>query len=151
MKEYYLHEECNSTFFCILVLLILKPRYIKSSISLFPTFIEAVSTGLRHSIMAHLPTSTEGADSATRSQPLTRSEDGKPELSTASGTAFETEDVNSDEEDVNIHLRTWIAVVAMFIFNFTGVLALNGPPTVVSRGYPNSREQRTISIHEARW
>ncbi|VUC25019.1 unnamed protein product [Clonostachys rosea] len=31
-----------------------------------------------------------------------------------------------------VHLKTWIAVAAMWIVNFTGVLALNGPPTILS-------------------
>lgn len=39
-----------------------------------------------------------------------------------------------DEEDIEpeIHLRTWIAVGAMFLLNYVQVLALQGPPAVVS-------------------
>ena len=40
-----------------------------------------------------------------------------------------TEEEN--EEEPELHARTWIAVAAMFMVSFTGVLALNGPPTVV--------------------
>jgi hypothetical protein len=49
---------------------------------------------------------------------------------------FDADDGNLhyDEVDVEpeIHLRTWIACVAMFMLNMVQVVALQGPPAVVS-------------------
>lgn len=36
------------------------------------------------------------------------------------------------EEEPEIHIRTWFAVAAMFLLNFVQILALLGPPVVVS-------------------
>lgn len=38
---------------------------------------------------------------------------------------------NAEEEPV-LHLRTWVALAAMFVMNFTQTFALQGPPSVVS-------------------
>jgi len=37
------------------------------------------------------------------------------------------------DEEPEIHLRTWIALAAMFLLNLVQVFALQGPPAVVSR------------------
>ena len=43
----------------------------------------------------------------------------------------------SDDEDVpELHARTWIAITAFFLLNFTQVVALQGPSTVVCAGLP---------------
>ena len=36
------------------------------------------------------------------------------------------------EEEPEIHVRTWVAVAAMFLLNLVQILALLGPPVVVS-------------------
>ncbi|KAE9376328.1 putative siderophore iron transporter [Stipitochalara longipes BDJ] len=38
---------------------------------------------------------------------------------------------NDDEEEPEIHARTWIALAAMFLLNFVQVVALQGPPAVL--------------------
>lgn len=38
---------------------------------------------------------------------------------------------NNDEEEPEIHARTYIALVAMFLLNLVQVVALQGPPAVV--------------------
>lgn len=35
------------------------------------------------------------------------------------------------DEEPEIHLRTWIAMLSMFLLNFVQVFALQGPPAVV--------------------
>lgn len=37
------------------------------------------------------------------------------------------------EEEPEIHMRTWIALAAMWLLNLVQVFALQGPPAVVSR------------------
>lgn len=39
---------------------------------------------------------------------------------------------NDDEEEPEIHMRTWIALAAMWLLNYVQVVALQGPPAVVS-------------------
>ena len=41
---------------------------------------------------------------------------------------------NHDDEEPELHARTYFAVVAMFLLNMVQVFALQGPPTVVSSG-----------------
>ena len=36
------------------------------------------------------------------------------------------------EQEPEIHFRTWIAVAAMMLLNFVQIIALQGPPVVVS-------------------
>ena len=36
------------------------------------------------------------------------------------------------DEEQEIHMRTWIALLAMFLLNLVQVFALQGPPAVVS-------------------
>lgn len=38
---------------------------------------------------------------------------------------------NDDEEEPEIHARTYVALAAMFILNLVQVIALQGPPAVV--------------------
>lgn len=40
---------------------------------------------------------------------------------------------NQDDEEPELHARTYFAVAAMFLLNMVQVLALQGPPTVVSK------------------
>lgn len=40
--------------------------------------------------------------------------------------------VYEDEEEPEFHTRTYFALIAMFLLNFVQVLALQGPPAVVS-------------------
>jgi len=39
---------------------------------------------------------------------------------------------NDDEEEPEIHMRTWVALGAMWLLNYVQVVALQGPPAVVS-------------------
>jgi hypothetical protein len=39
---------------------------------------------------------------------------------------------NDDEEEPEIHARTYVALAAMFLLNLVQVVALQGPPAVVS-------------------
>ncbi len=36
-----------------------------------------------------------------------------------------------DDQEPEIHIRTWLAVAAMTILNFVALVALTGPPTMV--------------------
>ena len=38
---------------------------------------------------------------------------------------------NDDEEEPEIHMRTWIALAALWMLNYVQVVALQGPPAVV--------------------
>lgn len=40
---------------------------------------------------------------------------------------------NAVDEEPEIHMRTWIALAAMFLLNLVQVFALQGPPAVVSK------------------
>lgn len=52
-----------------------------------------------------------------------------PSLSVTDETNLTYE--NGDEEPI-IHVQTWIAVAAMCLLNFVQIIALQGPPVVVS-------------------
>ena len=52
---------------------------------------------------------------------------------------------NDDEEEPEIHARTWIALAAMFLLNFVQVVALQGPPAVVSVALSTLLNEKTIS------
>lgn len=39
----------------------------------------------------------------------------------------------NDEEEPELHMRTYVALFAMFILNYVLVIALNGPAAVVSK------------------
>lgn len=41
--------------------------------------------------------------------------------------------VYDGDEEPEIHMRTWIALAAMFLLNYVQVIALQGPPAVVGR------------------
>ena len=43
-----------------------------------------------------------------------------------------------DDQEPKIHFRTWTAVAAMFLLNFVQVIALQGPPVVVSSIFRNN-------------
>ena len=40
---------------------------------------------------------------------------------------------NAVDEEPEIHMRTWIALAAMFLLNLVQVFALQGPPAVVNK------------------
>lgn len=42
------------------------------------------------------------------------------------------ETVNNGEEEPTIHMRTWLALISMGVLQYTSLVALVGPPTVVS-------------------
>ena len=45
-----------------------------------------------------------------------------------------------DEEEPELRMRTYIALAAMFLLNYVGIIALQGPPSVVSKD-----QQRELS------
>lgn len=76
-------------------------------------------------------TSTRILDATTHG-----SDHGKPELS--SEKYLEEVDMTQEnmvyddaEHEPELHLRTWIALVAMWLYNYTIVFTLLSPPTVV--------------------
>lgn len=42
----------------------------------------------------------------------------------------------NDEEEPDIHLRTYVAVGSVIVFTFAGLLSLQGPPAVVRTRVP---------------
>jgi hypothetical protein len=40
---------------------------------------------------------------------------------------------DADDEEPVIHIRTYIALLSMFLMNFVQTFALQGPPSVVSQ------------------
>ena len=56
---------------------------------------------------------------------------------------------DDDEEEPELHFRTWIAIIAMFALNLVQVFALLGPPAVVSTLVRSSSHQgiRSHRIH----
>ena len=87
---------------------------------------------------ANRNTVRDGPGSEVESQPTTEVEDSKPAFPKSS---ILMPDTHNDKDEPTIHIRTWFALVAMFVFNFTGVLALNGPPTVVSRPFKEEQSR----------
>lgn len=53
-----------------------------------------------------------------------------------------------DDEEPEIHLRTWIAMASMFMMNFVQVFALQGPPSVV-RKLPFSVTTTRLTLNPA--
>lgn len=41
------------------------------------------------------------------------------------------------DEEPELHLRTYVALAAMFLLNLSQLIALQGPPSMVSRGQQN--------------
>ena len=39
---------------------------------------------------------------------------------------------DNDELEPELHMRTYVALAAMFVLNYVGIVALQGPPSVVS-------------------
>ncbi len=58
----------------------------------------------------------ESVDRSNQNPPLTREDD----------------DDDPGGDDPELHARTWIALAAFFLLNFTQVVALQGPTAVVS-------------------
>ncbi len=42
---------------------------------------------------------------------------------------------SDEEEEPVLHARTWFAVLSLFLLNYVQVLALTGPPEIVSPGF----------------
>lgn len=57
------------------------------------------------------------------------------------------------DEEPEIHARTWIAVAAMCLLNFVQIIALQGPPVVVSLGFGAFRlfRSRDFRLIESSW
>lgn len=55
---------------------------------------------------------------------------------------------DDDEEEPEIHARTYLALLAMFTLNLVQVLALQGPPAVVSEKSHANRYYRSNNIDE---
>src|SRR4051812_31283192 len=47
-------------------------------------------------------------------------------------TEFSNMEYNNDDEEPEFHARTWLALAAMFLLNLVQVVALQGPPAMVS-------------------
>lgn len=47
-----------------------------------------------------------------------------------------------DDEEPVIHIRTYIALLSMFLMNFVQTFALQGPPSVVSQSLSSSRNMQ---------
>ena len=47
-------------------------------------------------------------------------------------TANDNLEYDLDDEEPELHARTWIALAAMFLLNMVQIVALQGPPAVVS-------------------
>lgn len=55
-----------------------------------------------------------------------------------------TEEVNliyDGEEEPELHMRTWIALFAIFVLNLVQVFALQCPPAVVSQTHQRSNQR----------
>jgi hypothetical protein len=59
---------------------------------------------------------------------------GKYELQEAEHLDLSAQNLTFDEQELEpeLHARTWIALAAFFLLNFTQVVALQGPSAVVS-------------------
>lgn len=70
----------------------------------------------------------DGATQTRQNEDTFGDEKGKP--------ASEVNLVYNDiDEEPEIHFRTYIAVAAMLILNYVQIIALQGPPVVVSRRF----------------
>jgi len=65
------------------------------------------------------------------SPPLEKRSDEEQQIEHVKTSSFNLV-YNDDEEEPEIHARTWIALAAMFLLNFVQVVALQSPPAVVS-------------------
>lgn len=68
---------------------------------------------------------------------------GRDNLKSASPPSLDANLVyDNDEEEPEIHTRTYLALLAMFTLNLVQVLALQGPPAVVSeKSHPSRYRQ----------
>lgn len=84
--------------------------------------------------------SREKADS---NDTIHREQAGRDELKSESPPSLDANLVyDNDEEEPEIHTRTYLALVAMFTLNLVQVLALQGPPAVVSeKSHPSKYRQ----------
>jgi hypothetical protein len=84
-----------------------------------------VSKELGSSVPEHAPSLDEKQDFSTKEKHFENSPEEAKNLS-----------YNDDEEEPEIHLRTWVALGAMWLLNYVQVVALQGPPAVVSHKIP---------------
>ncbi len=65
---------------------------------------------------------------------LNTKDNGKYELQEAEHIDLSSQNLTFDEQELEpeLHARTWIALAAFFLLNFTQVVALQGPSSVVS-------------------
>lgn len=55
---------------------------------------------------------------------------------------------NEVDEEPSIHVRTYIALAAMFMLNLVQLVALQGPPTFVCQVYIDaSKEETSADLH----
>lgn len=85
----------------------------------------AVSKELGSSVPEHTPSMDEKQDFSMNEKHFENSPEEAKNLS-----------YNDDEEEPEIHMRTWVALGAMWLLNFVQVVALQGPPAVVSINIP---------------
>jgi hypothetical protein len=55
--------------------------------------------------------------------------------------AIENTNVYEEEAEPELHARTWIAVAAFFLLNYTQVVALQGPTAVVCSACSQRRDK----------
>ena len=69
---------------------------------------------------------------------LNTKDNGKYELQEAEHVDVSAQNLTFDEQELEpeLHARTWIALAAFFLLNFTQVVALQGPSSVVSSAAP---------------
>lgn len=85
---------------------------------------EAPSKELQSSVPDHASSVNEKEDFAAKEKHLEIARDA------ANNLIYE-----NDEEEPEIHLRTWIALASMWLLNYVQVVALQGPPAVVCTRY----------------
>ena len=56
-----------------------------------------------------------------------------------------------DDQEPELHVRTWIAVAAMIVLNFVILVALQGPPTGVSTGLSKAPPHHGILTECTSW
>lgn len=79
-----------------------------------------VNKELGSSVPEHAPSVDEKQDFSMKEKHLENSPEEAKNLS-----------YNDDEEEPEIHMRTWVALGAMWLLNYVQVVALQGPPAVV--------------------
>lgn len=85
----------------------------------------AVGKDLGPSVPVQTPSMDEKQDFSTKEKHLEQSPGEVANLS-----------YNDDEAEPELHMRTWLALAAMWLLNYVQVVALQGPPAVVCKSVP---------------